>query len=121
MIELFESKLDIKLRERDIDVAHRLGKFIKKEQKSRAIIVKFMRRDDRMKVIKNCRKLKGSSIVVIDDICRHLQLLYNRVSSDPNVKKAWTWHSHVYVMDQDDNVRQMSYGQTLDNVLSFKK
>ena len=28
-----------------------------------------MRRDDRMKVIKNRRKLKGSSIVVIDDIC----------------------------------------------------
>ena len=48
-------------------------------------------------------------------------LLYNRVNSDPRVKKAWTWNSHVYVMDQGDKVHQIGYEQTLDDVLSSKK
>lgn len=62
VVVLVSKTLDVRLEIRDIDIAHRLGKF--KKNKPRTIIVKFTHRTKKAEIIRGRRKLKGSEIVI---------------------------------------------------------
>ena len=52
------------------------------------MIVRFVRREHKMLVMKNRKKLKGQKYAVEDDLCQELVKVYNRVRNDERVQDA---------------------------------
>ena len=72
--KLFDEKLGLKITAEEISRAHRVGKPAKPPrdprivQKPRPIILKFLRHDRKAEVIRERRKLKGTNIVIREDL-----------------------------------------------------
>ena len=49
-------------------------------------------------LLMNRKKLKGSGVIVADDLCQEMIKVYNRVRNDPRVKDAWTWFGKIFVL-----------------------
>src|SRR5690606_13240830 len=62
--ETITSELKIKIAPSDLDISHRLGKKNLQRDNPRPIIVKFLRREDRLKVLQARRKLKGKTVTI---------------------------------------------------------
>ncbi|KAH3809673.1 hypothetical protein DPMN_138049 [Dreissena polymorpha] len=60
--------LDIQLVSKDLDVAHKLGKYV--PNKNRPVIVKFVRRQTKIDVMQRANRLKGTNIYVNDDLTK---------------------------------------------------
>lgn len=68
-LDLFRNKLDLDLwSERDVDRSHRVG--ISSNGRPRAILLKFLRHTDKEAVIRARRKLKGTGIVIREDLTK---------------------------------------------------
>ena len=65
VLKFLSNKLHINLRDTDIDIAHRLGKF--QNNGNRPIICRFVSRNNKMRVMRNRRALKGSVFVIKED------------------------------------------------------
>ena len=121
VLDLLKEKMDVNLREKDIDVAHRVGIYKKNNKYPRAMIVRFVRRDHKMLVMKNRKKLKGQKYVVVDDLCQELVKVYNRVRNDERVQEAWTWFGKVFIKDKKGGIHRVMYGQSLSEVLQLQE
>ena len=86
--EKLSAKLKLSIEVRDIDIAHRMGRFLK--EGNRPIICKFVSRFKKVEVIKSRRLLKGTPIVIKEDLTlRNMQRL-QEVQDVENVTKAWS-------------------------------
>lgn len=114
---LFEEKLGVTLSKEDIDAAHRVGRIDNPNRKGpRAILVKFLRRTHKAVVVKNRRKLKGTRTIIVDDLCKEVYELYNRLENDPRVKSAWTYNGKVFIEDLQGKKHLVQYGELLPNL-----
>ena len=67
-LKLFESKLNVNLTQRDIDVAHRLGEY--KEGRNRQVIMKFVNGHEKSRIMADKKKLKNSGTSIFEDLSR---------------------------------------------------
>ena len=89
--------LDIQLVSKDIDVAHRLGKYV--PNKNRPVIVKCVRRQTKIDVMQRANRLKGTNIYVNDDLTKtNAEVLASLRLKDPGrVERAWSRESKLFV------------------------
>ena len=101
VLNFFKNSLNLNFRYEDIVAAHPLP------MKGRppggnhpapppTILVKFLRENDKGKVIRERRKLKGKTINIQEDLTRKNQALLNRVRHDNNVETAWFSRGRVW-------------------------
>ena len=83
----------------DIETAHRVGRPV--DGKSQAVIVKLRSRKRRHEVLASRRALKGSRIVISEDLTQLNQKLLNRARLDPGVKSVWSWNGVIWIVKQD--------------------
>lgn len=88
-VNVINSKLGLHLGIRDIDVAHRLPHIDRTNTNPKSMIIKFLRRMDKFMVIENRSKLRGSGIVIKEDLTSQNSGLLNAVSQRSDVKKSW--------------------------------
>ncbi|XP_071834553.1 uncharacterized protein [Apostichopus japonicus] len=88
LINLAKNQLGVDITPSSIDRAHRVGTLI--ENRIRAIIVKFQSHKDCKSFIKNRRKLKGSGIVIKEDLTHHNQQLLKATQNHDLIESAWT-------------------------------
>ena len=104
------------IKDTDIQAAHRL-----KGQAPRPTIVSFVSRQVREKVISNRRVLKGSGMVVVDDLCREIYQVFNRAKANPRVKQCWTWRGKVWAEVDISKIGkvpiQIKYGQPVNDAI----
>ena len=81
-------KIGMSVTQADISVAHRLGFY--KEEKPRPVIVKFVRRVHKIESIQKRRKLKGSRVVITEDLTKDNYSFLQKVKEHTNVESAWT-------------------------------
>ena len=64
--------MDIDIAPHDIERSHRIGQLMQHGEKPRAIIVKFVRHNDRNKTFRNKKKLKDKKISITESLtaCR---------------------------------------------------
>ena len=119
VLEFIRNRLFCSVENEDIDISHRVGKFVKDNPKGpRPIIVKFVRRQKKLEVMKKRSQLKNSRTIMVDDMCRELQAVFNRVKADKRIKDVWTWDSKVFVKAKKDNkVYTVNYGQSLEEII----
>lgn len=85
---MVRNKLDIQILKSDINFAHRIGAF--RQDGNRPIVCKFVSRETKTKVLRTRRNLKGSAMVVREDLIIKNAKLLEDVSRKPEVKSAWS-------------------------------
>lgn len=88
VVKLISNKLQIPVSLSDIDIAHRLGRFDKNA--NRPIICKFVSRMKKEDVLKARRKLKGTAVVIREDLTIQNAKMLESVSHNDCVKAAWS-------------------------------
>lgn len=88
--------MGVPLKPDDIEAAHRLGTVSStKTGTPRGVIVRFVNRKQKERVIKNRRKLKDSGIVMVEDLTDTNYKLFQHVRADPLSDKVWTINGKV--------------------------
>ena len=113
VLNLLNSKLDVKLRPEQIAVAHR----VRSRAKPAPMIVRFSDHATKMAVMRQRKTMKGSGKSIGEDLCRDLMEVYNRVKNDPRVSGVWAWNGQVFVKDLAGTVHSVLYGQRLSDII----
>jgi hypothetical protein len=96
VVRMLTSQLKMDVNVNDIDIAHRLGRY--EIGKPRAVIVKFMRRRHKMETIQKRRALKGTRVVIREDLTPLNQKLLREVITTDNVENAWTKDGVIFAI-----------------------
>ena len=99
--EVLDSKLEVKLDEKDIARTHRLGKK-KDDGKPRPIIIRFLSYRQRKKVFDKKRKLKGSKIILTENLSKKRYALLQRCKTEFGMDKVWSYDGRVYVIGNNE-------------------
>ena len=90
----------------DIDRSHRVG--VKRSDRPRAIIVKFVSYRKRNEVFKNKRKLKGSGITVREDLTKTRYALLQEAVKKHGFQHVWSMDGAVIIKTGDTKRRLTS-------------
>lgn len=88
VVKLIQNKLGLNIQVSDIDIAHRIGSF--QPDGNRPVICKFCSRNKKISIMRARRKLKGSGIVIREDLTTRNAKLLEEVSKREVVDKAWS-------------------------------
>ena len=88
MVKLCNEKLEINIHEGDIEVAHRLKENV--NGKPRSVIVRFARRCVRNEVVKRRSSLKGTKVVIADDLCPTNMSIFHEMREKLGYRNVWT-------------------------------
>ena len=102
VLQLVKDKLDIK-EKIEVERAHRVGK--KSEGRPRPIVVKFLRYQDREKILRNSKKLKNTNIYINEDLCeasiaKRKSLLPQLRAAREQGKIAFFSHTKLVIRDR---------------------
>ena len=100
-LDILRNKMKIDIKEEDVEVAHRVGKF--KSDRKRAIIVRFASRKTKEKVMTEKKKLKGSGIFVNEDLTKRNADWFFKVKRTEGVINAWTKNGETFVRNTKSN------------------
>lgn len=115
-VDLCREKLKINITNNDLDCCHRLAG---KEGASKPIIVRFVRRDIRNKIYNEKRKLKGTKIVITEDLTRVRVQRVKNLSRYLSSKNVFTMNGIIYAKDNDKIIKLKSaddYKNLLNNL-----
>ena len=111
-ISLLSKKLGLKLESKDVDVAHRLGKYA--PNKNRPVIVKFVRRQTKIDIMQRAKLLKGTGVFINEDLTKiNAEVLSSlRLKEPALVERAWSREGKLFVRYR---------GQDRNEFVSFDK
>ena len=98
----------------DVDIAHRVGR--KQPGKNRPIITRFMTRIHKLEAIRRRKHLKGSDIVIREDLTYKNQKLLESTSRHQHVRNAWSregkilaklWSGAIIHVTSDTDIDQV--------------
>ena len=81
--------------EADIERTYRIGKLRDSDQKSRSIIVKFFRYDNRKNIFNRNKKLKGKNIAIMESLIATQMKKLKEAREIYNFKNVWTSDSKI--------------------------
>ena len=117
--DTLSSKLGLNIDFLDIDIAHRMGKFMK--DGNRPIICKFVTRFKKYEVIKSRRLLKGTSVVIKEDLTqRNIQRIQEALEVE-NVTKAWSDDGKIIALLDSNDTVQITYKTDLSKPIKAPK
>ena len=120
MINSSPMAMDINLMEKNLNVAHRVGKVVNGKQ---PILAVFYDRDVRQAVLKERSKLKGSGTSIGEDLCEANLRLLNRLQSEPYrdiIESAWYWNGKIKCKGKGSNtIIQVKYMDTKKQIENF--
>lgn len=87
IVEVCHQHLGVDIEERDIDICHRLKN---SDGTTGTILVRFCRKYIRNLVFSNKKRLKGTKIVIREDLTRQRVAVYRRACERFNSKNVWT-------------------------------
>lgn len=97
VIDFFGSKLNLTFDQSSFCAVHFVNTFkSSKSLRKPPIIVKLVRTSDKIKIIKERRRLKGSSFTIQEDMTKKNVLLLNRVRNSDGVEDAWFTNGRVF-------------------------
>ncbi|VEN50405.1 unnamed protein product [Callosobruchus maculatus] len=99
VIQLFRSKLLPDFNENDLMSCIRIGKKI--DQRSRGVIVKFRTVQMKERVYNQKRKLKGTGIVVKEDLTYEKLKLMQAAIEKTSLKGVWSYRGHITAIKED--------------------
>lgn len=111
IIKLSSEILKVDLTKDDLDRTHRVGPSrepVRKDDKPRAIIVKFSSYRKRREIIANRRKFAGKRMSILEDLTARNAILLNQARLDEKVKSAWSIDGRIFAISkQSDSVKKL--------------
>lgn len=95
VMDMLNNKLGMKVTERDFDMVHRLGRFSK--DADRPVICKFMSRYHKQEAVAARKNLKGSALIIREDLTYKNAKLLELASRHEDVKNAWSDDGKIIV------------------------
>ena len=93
--------------------AHRiLGKTM-----SPPIIVQFVSRELKLDVMKRRQSLKGSGIVITDDLCLDIVQTLSRLKALSTVTKSWSWDGKLFAQIPNGTIVKVRFVETVDEAI----
>ena len=114
LLHVFNGKLNVSVAPHCIDRSHRLGRFQPSSNKPRPVIVKFVSYVTRRQVFSAKRRLKGTNIVVTENLTKRRSDLLNRTRAQPDVKAAWTTDGRIVCLFENGEKRSIVTERDLD-------
>ena len=102
--------------EADIERTHRIGKPRDSGQKSRPIIVKFVRYNDRKNVFNRKKKLKGKNIAITESLTATRMKKLKEAREIHDFKNVWTSDFIFLRMNQEIQVYFMNNPDLVGNI-----
>ena len=90
VVDICRKNLGVNLSRGDLDRTQRLGRKRSSTDKPRPIIVKFVNYHDRDDVFKSKRKLKGSSISIMENLTSRIVSLLKEVKEKVGFRNSWS-------------------------------
>lgn len=95
ILEIFTSKLGVKLTEQDIDRCRRIGKQF--TDKPRPVLLNLVNYKMKVNIYQLKKKLKGSRIIIKEDLTRENVNTYNEASEKYGYRNTWTKNGVIWV------------------------
>ena len=99
VIDFLNVRLGLRIQWQDICIAHRLGPI--EENRYRSIIVKFVRRTTKLNILENRHRLKGSGIVIAEDLTPENNKLFWELRESFGKYNVWTRDCQIFVNTRD--------------------
>nr|CAH7765595.1 unnamed protein product [Callosobruchus chinensis] len=96
IIRLCNSKLDVPIEKEDIVVCSRIGK--KLTNRPRSILLKLAHVSSKQRIYKNKSRLKGSGIVIKEDLSEKRLKLMQVAIEKTSLKQVWSFNGSIYVL-----------------------
>ena len=98
VVDICRKNLGVNLSRGDLDRTHRLGRERSSTDKPRPIIVKFVNYHDRDDVFKSKRKLKGSSISIMENLTSRRVSLLKEVKEKVGFRNSWSLDGKIVAL-----------------------
>ena len=98
VVKTLKEKNNLELQPEDIDIAYRLGRW--EQGKNRPIIVKFVRRQTKINLMKKAKDLKKDKIFVNEDLSKLNQqvLVSLRLKGSGEVERCWSREGKLFAI-----------------------
>lgn len=114
--EIIAGRMNVALPDFAIDRCHRIGNHRDNRSKPRQIVVKFTSYKFRSLVFSNKKLLKGSKIIVAEDLCSARQTLYQEARDKFGNYKVWTRDGAVLVKSASGAIKKVFAVDELDKL-----
>lgn len=125
IIQTINDKLNLNIKQDDIDRSHRIGQPRKhppgasnSHHKPRPIIIKFVSYRTRSLVFMNKRHLKGSGLLITENLTRRRSELLQAAKASPSVEAAWTKDGRIILLLENNKKVSVSSLSELNNFIS---
>ena len=108
IINTLNETLDLEIKLRDINRTHRIGELKKTRGKTRPIIVKFVRYNDRNQVVRNKKKLKGQKISITEKLMKIRMDKLKQAKETYGFTNVWTNDGKI-LFKSDSNAKPQVY------------
>lgn len=96
ILKIFDEKLSLKnLNYRDIETCHRIGRVI--NGKPRPVFIRFAQYHIKAEVMSKRKGLKGSKIVIVEDLTNEKHTLYRKAANKLGKTNVWTSNGNIMV------------------------
>ena len=121
VVKTLNEKMGLNLENRDIDIAHRIGKKIP-NQPDRCIISKLISRVNKMKNLRDRKKkLQGTNIKIQEDLTKLNLAVLKATWKNDDVERSWTAEGTIYVKwAGSGNIKKLDYNDYSDWLDSVK-
>ena len=108
-LEIFREKLEIELKQRDLDRTHRIGKNDKRSNQPRPVIVKFIRYSDRKKIFLKEKQLKNSGISITESLTKSRMSKPAKIREEFGFRNVWTVDGRICYIGEDSQFPETYY------------
>ena len=107
-MEVIETKMDIKITDNDIDRTHRIGK-TKSNGKSKPVIIKFVRYNDRKKIFSSKKLLKDSRLSITENLTAFRMKKLTSAREIFGFRNVWTVDGMIYYSENGSEHAKIYY------------
>ena len=109
VMNVIKEHLDVDLNEISIDRSHRIGKPRDDEGRPRPIILKLVRHNDKMKIFRVKKKLKGKNISVTESLTKFRVQKLNEAKERYGKKNVWTNDGKIFYKESENDRPKVYY------------
>ena len=114
---ILHEKLGLDIKPSDISKIHRLDQLHRREGKPRPIILRFVAHYHKRDCIVNRRKLKGTGIVISEDLTQLNYVVLNRAYKHECIESVWSTEGKLFAkLKQGPRIRLFAYKNIDDTI-----
>ena len=117
IIGLAKEELGVEIKDKEIEIAHRIGQTRRSQSKPRAVIIKFLSNKSKMQLLSKRKLLKGKSIAVMEDMASDLAKRLKKFKDKSSVEKAWFVNGKIrFIQRGDTGIQELRGWNHLSNI-----